>query len=70
MANEGHYEEVSVKQGGKRRMEGQVKEVFRAWMSRQTYANIAVCVQKLPVSLSLPVSQHDWYITLQYDETG
>lgn len=35
-------------------MEGQVKEVFRAWMSRQPYANLAECVQELSVSLSLP----------------
>lgn len=51
--NERHYEEVSVKQGGKRRMEGQVKGVFRAWMSRQPYANVTECVQKLSVFLSL-----------------
>lgn len=56
MGNKRRYEEVSVKQGGKRRMEGQAKEVFRAWMSRQPYVNATVCVQKLSVSLSLPLS--------------
>lgn len=44
MGNEGHYEEVSVKQGGKRRMKGQTKEVFSAWMNRHPYADITVCV--------------------------
>ena len=58
IGNERHYEEVSVKLGGKRRMEGQAKEVFKAWMSRQPYANATVCVRKLSVSLSFPVSQH------------
>ncbi len=63
MGNERHYEEVSVNQGGKRRMEGQAKEVFRAWMSRQPYTNVTVCVQKVSVSLSPPLS-HDMIGTL------
>lgn len=46
MGNERHYEEGSIKRGGKRRMEGQAKEVFRAWMSGQPYTNVTVCVQK------------------------
>lgn len=48
------YEQGNVKQEGKGRMEGQVKEVFRAWMSRQPYANLGECVQKLSVFLSPP----------------
>lgn len=35
MGNVRHYKEVSVKQAGKEWMEGKVKEVFRARMSRQ-----------------------------------
>lgn len=45
-------EEANVRLEGKGRMEGQVKEVFRGWMSRQPYANLAECVQKLSVFLS------------------
>lgn len=44
-------EEANVSREGKGRMEGQVKEVFRGWMSRQPYANLAECVQKLSVFL-------------------
>lgn len=55
----------------KRGMEGQAKEVFRAWMSRQPYTNVTVCVQKLSCQSSSPsASRHDWYITPQYDEAG
>ena len=35
MGNARHYKEVIVKRAGKEWMEGKVKEVFRAWMSRQ-----------------------------------
>lgn len=52
MGNERHYEQVTVKRQGKGRMEGQVKEVFRAWMSRQPYDNVRECAPKLSVFLS------------------
>lgn len=39
---------VSTKRGGERRMEGQVKVVFRAWMSREPYGDVTVRVQKTP----------------------
>ena len=68
MGNERHYEKVSVKRGGKRRIEGQAKEVFRPWMSRQPFANVTICVQKVCQSFCPSVSQHDWYITLPHDE--
>lgn len=68
MGKERHYEEVSVKQGRKRGMEGEVKEVFRAWMSRQPYANVTVCVRKLFVSRC--ISHQDWSIKPRCDEAG
>lgn len=40
-------------------MEGQAKEVFRAWMSRQPYANVTVSGKNsLSFSLSLPLSHN------------
>lgn len=53
MGNEKHYEQVTVKRQGKRRMEGQVKEVFRARMSRQPYDDVTECAPKLSVCLSV-----------------
>lgn len=53
MGNGRHYEQVTVKRKGKRRLEGQVKEAFRAWMSRQPYDNVTGCAAKNRQSLRL-----------------
>lgn len=67
MGNERHYEQVTVKRQGKRRMEGQVKEVFRAWMSRQPYDNVTECAPRLSVFLS---PSHDVMGTLRTARTS
>lgn len=52
MENERHYEVVSVKQGGKRRMEGQAKLLLRSWMSRRPNVNVSVSPSVFSFSLS------------------